>query len=286
MTQIPAGWYPDPSPENSTGAGMRYWDGAGWTEQVSAPQAPMQPAPLAYPVAPPVAPPSYPVAAQPGYQPYPSDQQYPAYPQYPTGVPGYYNNEPMTPDGQPLAGWWMRVLASLLDSLFLLPLYALVTLPILLSNSDEIRAWWNLHYHDGRFETNSSQPLPAVFDATTSQGLLFFGAMFAVGALYTIGFLRWKQATPGKLATGLRVRLRDRPELPWSANPGPLGRRRRARNSEFRDHRRGVAFDPDPAQLPLAVVGQEQAGAARQARQHQRGQETAEHRRLSSSKPS
>ena len=40
---------------------------------------------------------------------------------------------------------------------------------------------------------------------------------FVVGLLYTFGFLIWKQATPGKLAVGLRVRLRESPELPFSA---------------------------------------------------------------------
>ena len=33
----------------------------------------------------------------------------------------------------------------------------------------------------------------------------------AVGFVYNVGFLMWKQATPGKLLTGLRVRLRERP---------------------------------------------------------------------------
>lgn len=32
-----------------------------------------------------------------------------------------------------------------------------------------------------------------------------------------MGFLRWKQATPGKLITGLRVRRRETPgALPWA----------------------------------------------------------------------
>jgi len=39
----------------------------------------------------------------------------------------------------------------------------------------------------------------------------------ALGFLYNVGFLMWKQATPGKLLLGLRVRLRDRP------GPMPIG---------------------------------------------------------------
>ena len=44
MTQIPAGWYPDPAsgqpgPYGEPGPvpqGQRYWDGTGWTEHVAA----------------------------------------------------------------------------------------------------------------------------------------------------------------------------------------------------------------------------------------------------------
>ena len=39
----------------------------------------------------------------------------------------------------------------------------------------------------------------------------------ALGFVYNVGFLMWKQATPGKLVVGLRVRMRDRP------GPMPIG---------------------------------------------------------------
>jgi uncharacterized RDD family membrane protein YckC len=49
----------------------------------------------------------------------------------------------------------------------------------------------------------------------------------AVGFIYNVGFLMTVQATPGKLALGLRVRLRERPELPlgtillrWASQSG------------------------------------------------------------------
>src|SRR5689334_9870684 len=35
MTQIPAGWYPDPA-EPAEGGRQRYWDGRRWTEHVHA----------------------------------------------------------------------------------------------------------------------------------------------------------------------------------------------------------------------------------------------------------
>jgi uncharacterized RDD family membrane protein YckC len=38
-----------------------------------------------------------------------------------------------------------------------------------------------------------------------------------VSATYTLGFWRWKQATPGKLIVGLQIRRRDEPgPMPWS----------------------------------------------------------------------
>ncbi len=45
MTQIPAGWYPDPAQTHP--GRQRYWDGTGWTEHVHDSQP--QPQPPAYP---------------------------------------------------------------------------------------------------------------------------------------------------------------------------------------------------------------------------------------------
>jgi uncharacterized RDD family membrane protein YckC len=89
----PAGWYP-----NSAGQ-MQWWDGAAWgqmqqttTEDPGAPAgAPLPPPPAAggYAAAP---------LAAPGY--------------------GYGPQMPAVLQGRELAGWWLRVGASLLDGLF------------------------------------------------------------------------------------------------------------------------------------------------------------------------
>ena len=72
MTQVPAGWYPDPAPSQpGQPAQVRYWNGIVWTEHVTPTQA-------AY-----VAP-----------------------------VPDVPPSEPTTPDGQPLASWWHRAGAN------------------------------------------------------------------------------------------------------------------------------------------------------------------------------
>ena len=59
MTQIPAGWYPDPDPDAPEPKGQRYWDGQQWTEHV-------QPAPQSAPgTVPPVGRPAHRSQARP-----------------------------------------------------------------------------------------------------------------------------------------------------------------------------------------------------------------------------
>lgn len=188
MTEIPAGWYADPSPENATGDGMRYWDGHAWTEHVSRPEVPAAPAVPAYP----------------------------AYPTYPVTPVSFAPVKPSTPDGQELAGWWLRVAASILDFFISLPLLAIAATPVVLSQWDSLSSWWNANYQNGHLVANSSS-LPPLMDPTSGPGLTLDVSVFLAGALYTLVFLAWKQATPGKLVVGLRIRQRARPGLPFSA---------------------------------------------------------------------
>jgi uncharacterized RDD family membrane protein YckC len=206
MTQIPAGWYPDPAPQTLPGR-LRYWDGSGWTEHTHDPQPAPQPSPPAYP-------PSY----SPSYPP--------SYPQaYPTaygevGPAGYpaspLRPRPTTPDGQPLSGWWRRVLAVTLDGIIQVPLYALAALPVVLWQWDEISGWFS-DLSDAIDNNTANPPEPAIFDPTSGPGLLLVLSLLLATTLYSVVFLRWKQATPGKLIAGVRVRRRDTPgPLPWS----------------------------------------------------------------------
>jgi uncharacterized RDD family membrane protein YckC len=188
---------------------MRYWDGTTWTEHVNNPGAAQPPGPQ-QPVT------DQPASDQPaGYPTYPT---YPTYPQQPGGVAPYYGPAmPSTPDGQPLAGWWMRVLATILDGIFQIPVFALFVTPIIVNQWDSIHAWIDLHTVDGTLSYHTGEKLPAVFDFTTGPGLTFYACAFLASALYQLVFLGWKQATLGKLACGLRIRLRETPGLPWSA---------------------------------------------------------------------
>lgn len=183
MTQVPPGWYRDPSPQNYDGHGLRYWDGSAWTEQVHHPA--QQTAPQYYP------------------------------PQYYQGV-----NAPTTPDGAQLASWGSRLAAQLIDGLILTPLMLGAAAPIVASQWDDISSWFDRATNPDRAAASpfgTSTDLPAIFDPFSGSGLALLAAVLAVNALYTVGFLCWKQATPGKMALGLRVRLRDSPDLPLSA---------------------------------------------------------------------
>jgi uncharacterized RDD family membrane protein YckC len=177
MTQIPAGWYPDPAGEQQPGAdGQRYWDGRQWTEHV-------------HPVAP------SPYAGQYG-APY-------------AGAP-YGPVERTTPDGQPLAGWWIRVGAYLLDGLIMAPISVLLGWPF-------VSRLWSAYvdFFDATMRAaDRGAPAPSqteILGDVLGPMIGIVAVSLVVNFVYNVGFLKWKQATPGKLIVGLRVRLRERP---------------------------------------------------------------------------
>ena len=128
---------------------------------------------------------------------------------------------PTTPDGEPLAGWWWRVLAFVIDSSLVSVVASIATIPAqmeLQRDLEPVAAEW-----DRRIAQN-----PGAVDWGTFMGdyvdvlqqnafwLVAPGAILTV--LYWAVFLRWKGGTPGKLMLGMRVRLRDRAgTLPWSS---------------------------------------------------------------------
>ncbi len=130
-----------------------------------------------------------------------------------------------TPDGERLAGWWVRVVASILDGLIVFA----VSIPLALP------AWRNVFsvygdYFDEMTAGGASGVSTMDLQAELAGSFAVIGLIsVAVNFVYVVGFLRWKQATPGKLALGLRVRQRDAPHgLPldvvlkrWIVQSGP-----------------------------------------------------------------
>ena len=72
----------------------------------------------------------------------PTTEQQPAYPSYPAGAataaPGM-PGRPTTPDGVPLAGWWHRVGATVIDYLILSVVVGALTFPFIRDISGALR---------------------------------------------------------------------------------------------------------------------------------------------------
>lgn len=219
MTQIPAGWYPDPDPEAPEPRGRRWWDGERWTEHL-APAA--QPAPQ----------PTYPAqqpSGQGGYGQYEQSGQYGqrsydqgGYGQQPYGA-GQYGRQyaehaaagsrDATPDGEVLAGWGRRLAAFVLDAVIV----GLVSLPLGFPWLREVSTQYAAFLEETLRATQGGgdAPAPGGFAAALAGPLAALAAVrLLVGFVYHVGFLKWRAATPGKMALGLRVRLRE--------TPGPL----------------------------------------------------------------
>jgi uncharacterized RDD family membrane protein YckC len=204
VTQIPPGWHPDPAGQQpGQPPQLRWWDGTQWTDHL-APAQPQQPAPTV----------GWGQVGQPtpqGTQPY-AGQPY---------APVAGLDVPTTPDGQRLAGWWWRVLAYVIDGLVIGVAGSVVSFPAQAGMQDDLRV----------LQDEMQRRLDANPDDTGALGDYFHGMVdvfhdhalalslpgIVIGALYFGILLRWKGATLGMLATGLRVRLRERPgQLPWS----------------------------------------------------------------------
>lgn len=217
----PAGWYPDPQqPVPGAPPQQRYWDGQAWTAHV---------APIAQPQIqqPPMSQPGQPQAEYPGQSP---EQQAPyagQQAQY-AGQQGQYQQpahagqyaaqtgQPTTPDGTRLAGWWHRVGAYLIDGLILAVIVSALAFPFI---RDVFSAFGDFFDQAMRAaESGNATPSTTQFELDIAGAAVAIAAIsLAVNLIYTVAFLLWKQATPGKLALGLRVRLRESPDLPLAA---------------------------------------------------------------------
>jgi uncharacterized RDD family membrane protein YckC len=175
-------------------------------------QAPQQQAPQSYPQQG-----GYPQQGsyQQGGYPQQSGYQQPGYPQQGYQHQGYgYPGQHVatTPDGQPLSGWWRRVFARIIDSIIVgivgLPLtgyfyyqYFQVIWKYLEDTMDQAAA--------GNPTTSTTLP-PEAYKWMIPAALIGLLVSF----VYEYLFLTKKGATPGKMALGIAVRLRDVPGLP------------------------------------------------------------------------
>ena len=108
-----------------------------------------------------------------------------------------------SPLGWHYGGFWIRFGARVIDGLVLgVPLLILLALliPTLI-----------------RTQGDASNPAVAAFAAF---GVIFFLCYFVVLICYEVLFLRYRGATPGKMACGLKVVRSDGSSLGWGASTG------------------------------------------------------------------
>ncbi|GAA1594622.1 hypothetical protein GCM10009789_55840 [Kribbella sancticallisti] len=204
---FPAGWYDDPQDPTQ----QRYWDGGFWTDY----RRPRE------------GPPPYqgqfgqpgsgqqqgfgPGLGQPGMGRVgygPQSQQGQHGQQAQQGF-GYGPRGPVTPDGQPLAGWWKRVFARVIDALIVF----FVSLPL--------TGYFYYQYfvialeHQQELLDRGESPFSMTPPAEAYQWIIPASLIgLLVAFVYDYLFLTRSGATIGKKAVGISVRLRDVPGPP------------------------------------------------------------------------
>jgi uncharacterized RDD family membrane protein YckC len=233
-----AGWYDDPENPDT----LRYFDGVVWTNHTSpktspsaaqstiglaqqspqqtqpVPQAPTQQLPYGQPPQQQYGQPPYgqqaPYGQQPPYGPAP--QYGPPQADYRAMPPAYATNFGIktTPDGVPLASYGQRVGAWLIDSV----IQVLITTVAAWYWISQFVTWYTSWFTELMNEAETGvQPTVDQSQLTTEiAGLVLPITLvsFLVTVVYQVAFLTWKGATPGKMALGIAVRLRDRPGNP------------------------------------------------------------------------
>ena len=184
MTSPDPGWYPDPHVPQQ----MRWWDGTTWTEDTYERTLPLDgfgtPGGAARSTSPDVE------AARP------------------SSAASGATAMGATEDGVPLAGWGWRALARIIDRILVSGLALLVAFPATAEVLDVLSAAFTEGVDAAR---TGAQPPVAIWTdprLISAAGVISL-VQLVLSLFYEIGFLLWRQATPGKLLVGLRVR-------PWA----------------------------------------------------------------------
>jgi uncharacterized RDD family membrane protein YckC len=227
MTQIPAGWYPDPDPDAPEPRGSRYWDGQNWTEHVQPAPGQAPTAPAAPPTAPPTAPAaSYPTGepagqpggeagGQPGGYPAAPGSQAPAYAPMSPYAGAVGPGGPTTPDGQALSGWGRRAGALVIDWIVVTVATGLIGYRWV----SEIGSAYVDFFDEVMQSPGTGGAVPGQADLIQEiVGPVFALSllMVAISFVYNVALWKWRAATLGQMAFGIKVRLREQPgPLSW-----------------------------------------------------------------------
>ncbi|WP_370894962.1 RDD family protein [Janibacter sp. GXQ6167] len=230
-TPTTPGWYDDPDDEGQ----LRYFDGIVWSER----RVPKQTRPRTserQEIAPGTDVFGRPPEQQPGHRPsYPPSGQVPGYrqrfednggsprPMNPYGAPTYPGTSILggatTVDGEPLATYGRRVGAYLIDMLIQGALSLLFAGYFLWQGlAPYFRVLSEAAASGDQERLNQLQTeLSRNPEQWVDMGQIGIGVLIgtAVAIIYHVGFVAWKNATPGKLVLGLRIRR--------TGHPGPVG---------------------------------------------------------------
>jgi uncharacterized RDD family membrane protein YckC len=186
MTSPAPGWYPDPHVPQQ----MRWWDGRAWTDDTYERTIPLD-AGLGTP----------------------SGTEHATGSQVQRGTPAEglrrstvgAGTLAVTDDGVPLAGWGRRAVARLLDGIVISMLALLVAFPATSDVLDILRRELSESLQAAQNGTNPSSTVLVNPQLVQAAGVISL-ARLLVSLAYDLLFLLWRQATPGKLLLGLRVR--------------------------------------------------------------------------------
>jgi uncharacterized RDD family membrane protein YckC len=152
---------------------------------------------------------------QPQYQQAPNPQ-FPGAPQQPgwnaPAYPGMYS-QPTTPDGQPLASYWQRVGAFVIDWLIQAIVSGVLGSYFLVQAFDDYFHQMSSMMSD--VEAGTQPDFQALANSVDARQLAYYSLIaIVVFIAYQYFFLTRSGQTPGKMVTGISVRLRDRPGVP------------------------------------------------------------------------
>jgi uncharacterized RDD family membrane protein YckC len=115
-----------------------------------------------------------------------------------------------TPDGEPLAGWWKRLLARLIDWIIVWFASLPLTGYFLFRAAGEMGPAFEDYLREIE-SGNTTATAPIVTPEVLKWVIAYSVVLTVVAIAYEVFFTTRSGATPGKKALGLRVRLRDRP---------------------------------------------------------------------------
>ena len=195
MTSPAPGWYPDPHVPQQ----MRWWDGSAWTQDTYERTLPLD-AGLGTPGV------TGPATRVPGAA---RSTAQGTHATTTVGAPALR----VTDDGTPLSGWGRRAVARILDGILVTMIGLVVAFPATADVLDVLRAEVAESMRAAQAGTQASSTLLVNPRLVAAVGVITLVRLL-VSLAYEMGFLLWRQATPGKLLLGLRVR-------PWAV-AGPL----------------------------------------------------------------